>query len=132
VSRGGNITIGVVLIVVGLGITAASYSSASAGGGKYVVAWGAVLVGVIRLIRGLAAPEAHRPLDGESFAQSLGRTGPSEGAQVAGRPCVHCHEKIISVADGELCTKCQSPVHGDCRGAHRRDAHGKGRAVAEG
>ena len=56
VGKSGNILIGVVLVVIGLGVTFVSYSSASAGG-SYVVAWGAVLVGIIRIIRGLAAPE---------------------------------------------------------------------------
>jgi hypothetical protein len=43
------------LLVVGLVITAVTYGSASSGGGTYIIAYGPMIVGVIKIIRGLAA-----------------------------------------------------------------------------
>jgi hypothetical protein len=48
-----NIAFGIVLILIGVGITVATRQSAS-GGGTYIIAYGPVVVGVIRLFRGLA------------------------------------------------------------------------------
>ncbi|KOS05532.1 hypothetical protein AM493_05410 [Flavobacterium akiainvivens] len=45
---------GAVWCVGGIIVTAATYSAAS-GGGKYVVAWGAILFGGTRFVRGLMA-----------------------------------------------------------------------------
>jgi len=47
---------GVLLIVVGLGATAFSYMAADtpAGGGKVIVFYGAVLVGILQVFRGLS------------------------------------------------------------------------------
>ena len=50
-----NIIFGVILLVVGIGITAWTHSAAvDNGGGTYVVAYGPIVVGVIKLVRGLA------------------------------------------------------------------------------
>ncbi len=51
-----NMMIGGLICVVGIIITVVSYSSASSGsgGGRYVVAWGAILWGGIRFFRGLS------------------------------------------------------------------------------
>src|SRR5262245_27258186 len=50
-----NMMIGGLICLVGIIITAATYSAASSGsgGGKYVVAWGAIVFGAIRFFRGL-------------------------------------------------------------------------------
>lgn len=50
-----QIWIGGLICIVGLVVTAVSYSIAAegGGGGKYVIAWGAVIFGAIRLIRGI-------------------------------------------------------------------------------
>ena len=48
-----DIVIGLLLLVVGLVITAATYSSAAREGGTYVVAYGPVIFGAIRIFRGL-------------------------------------------------------------------------------
>jgi len=50
----GDIIFGIILLVIGIGITAVTYDSASQSGGTYVVAYGPIVVGVIKLIRGLA------------------------------------------------------------------------------
>jgi hypothetical protein len=47
-----NMMIGGLICLVGIVITAATYSSA-AGGGRYVIAWGAIIFGAIRFFRGL-------------------------------------------------------------------------------
>jgi hypothetical protein len=46
--------IGALLLVVGIVITAATYGSASESGGTYIIAYGPIVVGVIKIIRGLA------------------------------------------------------------------------------
>ncbi len=48
-----NLLIGGIICAVGIGVTAVTYSSASSGGGTYVVAWGAMLFGGIRFVWGL-------------------------------------------------------------------------------
>ena len=56
-SRGTHqLTIGVVSLVIGIIITAATYGAASAspGGGTYIIAYGAIIFGFIDIIRGLA------------------------------------------------------------------------------
>src|SRR5262245_11658041 len=50
----GEIVVGIMLIVIGVVITAATYSSVSTTGGSYIVAYGPIIVGVIKLFRGLA------------------------------------------------------------------------------
>ncbi|MBL0220147.1 MAG: hypothetical protein IPQ07_40545 [Myxococcales bacterium] len=50
----GDIILGIILIVVGIAITAITHDHASQKGGTYVVAFGPIVVGVIRLFRGLA------------------------------------------------------------------------------
>lgn len=50
-----NILFGVLWLVGGTIVTAVSYgSAASAGGGRYVIAWGAIVFGALQAIRGLA------------------------------------------------------------------------------
>jgi hypothetical protein len=53
--RSRDLAIGAVLFAVGLIITLATYSSASQSGGTYVIAYGPMVVGIIRIFRGLAA-----------------------------------------------------------------------------
>ena len=48
-----NMAIGAVVCVVGIVITAATYSAASSGGGHYVVAWGAIIFGAFQFLKGL-------------------------------------------------------------------------------
>jgi hypothetical protein len=50
-SAGADFAIGGVVLLIGIGVTAVSMSSAS-GGGRYVVATGAIGVGIVRIIRG--------------------------------------------------------------------------------
>jgi hypothetical protein len=45
---------GLILLIGGLVLTVATYSSASQQGGTYIIAYGPMIVGAIRLIRGLA------------------------------------------------------------------------------
>lgn len=53
-SGSGDIALGLVLIVIGILITAVTYGSASSSGGTYIVAYGPIIFGVIKLFRGLA------------------------------------------------------------------------------
>ena len=51
--RSRDIGIGLVLLLLGIVITAVTYDSASREGGTYIVAYGPIVVGVIRLFKGL-------------------------------------------------------------------------------
>ncbi|HEY4122541.1 MAG TPA: hypothetical protein VGM56_31975 [Byssovorax sp.] len=46
--------IGALICVVGVVVTVVSYSSAS-GGSRYIFAWGAIIFGAFRFVRGLVA-----------------------------------------------------------------------------
>ena len=51
---GANILFGLVLIIIGLAITFGTKDAAeSRGGGTYIIAYGPIVVGVIRVFRGL-------------------------------------------------------------------------------
>lgn len=50
---GRDMAIGALICAVGVVITIVTYSAASAGGGRYVVAYGAIVVGAIQFLRGL-------------------------------------------------------------------------------
>jgi len=51
---GRRMAIGLVLVIVGIAITAGTYNSASArGGGTYFIAYGPIIVGAIRFFQGL-------------------------------------------------------------------------------
>jgi hypothetical protein len=50
-----NMLMGAVICVIGLAITIYSYSAAEAGGGgRYVIAYGAIIAGAIQFVRGLS------------------------------------------------------------------------------
>ncbi|HSN26735.1 MAG TPA: hypothetical protein VLT45_10630 [Kofleriaceae bacterium] len=55
-ARSRNITVGLILLVIGIAVTAFTYDSASSSpsGGTYIVAWGPMVFGAIRLFKGLA------------------------------------------------------------------------------
>ena len=50
----GQLAIGGGLLLLGILITAVTYGSASSGGGTYIIAYGPMILGVIKIIRGLA------------------------------------------------------------------------------
>ena len=52
----GDVILGIILIIVGIAITAITHDHASRQGGTYIVAFGPIVFGVIRLFRGLAQP----------------------------------------------------------------------------
>jgi hypothetical protein len=50
-----DVVLGLLFLVVGLAITFGTYDSASQQGGTYIIAYGPIVFGVIRLFRGLAS-----------------------------------------------------------------------------
>ena len=48
-----QVVTGLALVAVGLGITIVTYGGAAESGGTYVVAWGPVVFGLVRFVRGL-------------------------------------------------------------------------------
>jgi hypothetical protein len=51
--------VGGIFLLVGLGVTAMSFSASASTGGRYIVATGAIAVGVVRLVRGLVRLGKH-------------------------------------------------------------------------
>ena len=120
-TRQGTIRGGMILLIVGVLVTVGTMA-ASAGGGSYVIAWGAIIVGLVRVVRGYsmpADPSLHVNED-----QLVGRFGPDDPTpQLAGASCVHCQEKITSALEAMACKVCNKPVHFDCKKEHKADAH---------
>jgi hypothetical protein len=55
----GHMIVGVVALAIGIGVTAVTYLVASGpGGGKYILAWGAMLFGVVEILRGFGPPKS--------------------------------------------------------------------------
>jgi hypothetical protein len=50
-----NILYGSLLLIAGILVTAITYDSASRSGGTYVLAWGPIVFGAIRIFKGLAS-----------------------------------------------------------------------------
>ena len=53
-ARSRNVMVGLLLLVVGIIVTAVTYDSASQQGGTYIIAWGPMVFGALRLFKGLA------------------------------------------------------------------------------
>lgn len=53
-SGSGDLVFGAILLVVGIAITGITHDAASREGGTYVIAYGPMIVGAIKIIRGLA------------------------------------------------------------------------------
>lgn len=121
-TREQTIKSGCTILAIGAGVTFFTLLLSS-GGGTYVLAWGAILVGIIRLIRGYSMP-AGPPPSAEWQEQMIGRDGPEDPTpQLAGAKCVHCAQKITSELEGRFCKLCSAPIHHDCRKDHRLAAH---------
>jgi hypothetical protein len=50
---GRDFVIGVAWLAAGLVVTVGSYAAAAGGAGRYIVAYGAIVVGVVRIVRSL-------------------------------------------------------------------------------
>jgi hypothetical protein len=119
VNRSNQIASAFALLGFGVLVTVVSLSF---GGSTYIVAWGAILGGIIRLAKALSAENGpRRGYDPTRDADEPGHSGP----QIAGSACAHCTRKIVSEALGVVCKQCEQPLHRDCRKDHRADAHPK-------
>src|SRR5215813_756572 len=49
----GRLIVGMLLLGIGIAVTAATYHDASQSGGTYTIAYGAMIVGVLNIVRGL-------------------------------------------------------------------------------
>jgi len=99
-----HFTIGTLWLVGGIAVTAFTYSAASSGpgGGTYVVAWGAMLVGVTRLIRGfVAASQSRGPSSANNFISTVRPAAPAEKPVWT---CPKCGEQ--SLPQTTACWKC--------------------------
>ena len=50
-----QLAVGVAMVMIGGVITLATYGSAAGGGGTYIIAYGPIIFGVIRIVRSLSA-----------------------------------------------------------------------------
>ncbi|HZS35347.1 MAG TPA: hypothetical protein VFF06_00895 [Polyangia bacterium] len=50
---GRDLTVGAIWLGVGVAVTAASFAASAGGGGRFIVAYGAIIVGLARIVRGL-------------------------------------------------------------------------------
>ncbi len=122
-SRQGLIVSGAVIAGIGLLVTVVSYSAAQHGG-SHIIAYGAIGVGLFRMIRGFATH------DGPGYGGGGRDVDPAPiddkpTPLIGGAKCAQCGEKIVSRLDGTACRACNQPLHHDCRDAHRAEAHGK-------
>lgn len=59
------------------------------------------------------------------------REAPVRNAQLVGKKCIHCGERIPSDFDGHICSACGSPVHNHCgRPGHAPGRHECGAAAS--
>jgi hypothetical protein len=112
-----NATIwGLVLLTLGIGATLLS--------GGQTVWYGAVIVGLLNIGRGLAAGGTYNPAQDPALAESFDGDGGMQ-TQLTGQPCVHCARKLLGNFEGRSCGGCGGAVHRDCYRAHRDAAHPK-------
>ena len=50
---GRELAIGVVLLIIGIAVTAGTYNAVKESGGHYIMAYGPIAVGIVNIIRGL-------------------------------------------------------------------------------
>lgn len=55
-----GMTIGAIICMVGVAVTLVSYSSTTLGGSIYILAWGAILFGAVRFLRGASLASTSR------------------------------------------------------------------------
>jgi hypothetical protein len=113
--RNGQIWSGAIILVIGLGVTLVSLASAGPGG-SFVVATGAIVVGLVRLVRGLGTQENQGPQHRASGPPVP--LGADTAPAIAGAACALCSKTIESRLDGTACPKCQHPLHHDCKKPH--------------
>ena len=56
-----DVTVGGLVVVAGVLVTAVTYGAASQAGGQYVIAHGAILFGALQLLRGIVRMRTGRP-----------------------------------------------------------------------
>jgi hypothetical protein len=113
--RQGQIRSGAIILAIGLVVTLASMASATPGG-SYVVATGAIVVGLVRLVRGLGTQENQRSQ--YRSTRPPVPLGEDTAPAIAGAACAFCSKTIESRLDGTACPKCQRPLHHDCKKPH--------------
>lgn len=80
-----NMSLGVLIAVIGIVVTAGSYAAVSHSGGTYVVAWGAIAVGAWRFILGIVQV-VRGAVAGQSNPSFAGLMPPIVGGDIAPPP----------------------------------------------
>jgi len=124
-TRHGNIVAGGIILGVGLLITLGTMAAASSsGGGHYVVATGAIVVGLVRIVRGMAMRDDVDPDKRIQASPDDPRWGGgTAGRQLVGRSCVACKQKVSVEGEGRWCKACNDACHKACFKEHKRTAH---------
>jgi hypothetical protein len=113
--RQGQIWSGAIILVIGVVVTLASIASTGPDG-SFVMATGAVVVGLVRLVRGLGTQEHHHSHYRASHPPVP--LGEDTAPAIAGAACALCTKTIESRLDGTACPTCQRPLHHDCKKPH--------------
>jgi hypothetical protein len=118
VARKSDFEVGASILGLGVVLTVGSYMFAGlSGGGMYLVCYGPIFYGILRMGRGLARREPYRS-EARLTSGDLG-SGAARRDQVVGHACAECGRKIIMVTDGARCKTCDVPFHnGDCLQKH--------------
>jgi hypothetical protein len=113
--RQGQIWSGAAILMIGVVVTLVSIASMGPGG-SFVVATGAIVVGLVRLVRGLGTQEHQR----SQYRTSRPPVplGEDTAPAIAGAACAFCSKTIASRLDGTACPTCQRPLHHDCKKPH--------------
>ena len=121
-TRRNALVVGFSILATGVAITVGTYAVA-APGGTYVVAAGAIVVGIVRVMLALAMPA-----DPASPSHAVHIDDPrwreSKKVQVAGKRCAACDARILGEVDGAVCKRCDAIVHRACLRAHKGSHRG--------
>jgi hypothetical protein len=118
------LAVGALLIVLGAGAVAVNNGAPLSDVGVPIlillVLFAVFVVRYTRQTRGLVEADAYRELVRETVARRAER---DRGRRILGALCVDCSKRIVVEADGVNCSDCDAPVHRDCVGHHRAQAH---------
>jgi hypothetical protein len=121
--------------ILGLGLLVTIGSCAlSSSGGMYIVASGAIITGIVRIVRAvrMPAPRMPAPVEDSSARERQmpatdddERFSPSERIQIAGKRCAECETRILDEREGKVCKRCRAIVHRTCATDHKRTKHAR-------
>ena len=122
-ARKSDFETGASIFALGAVLTIGSYVFAGArGGGAYLVCYGPMFFGLLRMGRGLLSRGQRAQEIAKQVYDPRWSAAPDE--QVGGLKCSQCAHKIVIAAEGVRCNTCTIAMHtGDCQKKHADAAH---------